>query len=228
MQSPTQNAISQVKHGAYNAVDFRSVPDVFYYAPEDGTISTINRNNGDCGYSFKLVGASGQHGFCHNEEVYVTSGQTVKRGQRLAKMGYTGKTDPVGPGGRHLHWILNRGGAWVYPPDYVNESFIKEGEVIMADIKVVGAPSSVSWGSGRIDVFARGTDDSLWHKWFDESGWHDWERLGGGVHSSPDVSSWAEGRLDVFNTGIAGDLMHWWFDEKGWHPAESLGIIKKG
>lgn len=127
MQLPTQNAVSQGKHGAYNAVDFRSVPDVFYYAPEDGTVNAIARNNGDCGYSFNLTGASGQHGFCHNEEVYVTSGQTVKRGQRLAKMGYTGKTIPTGPGGRHLHWTLNRNGAWVYPPDYVNESFNKQG-----------------------------------------------------------------------------------------------------
>ena len=27
------------------------------------------------------------------------------------------------------------------------------------------APTVISWGPNRIDVFARGTDYTLWHKW---------------------------------------------------------------
>jgi hypothetical protein len=27
----------------------------------------------------------------------------------------------------------------------------------------------VSWGTGRIDVFVRGTDDTLYHKWYDRN-----------------------------------------------------------
>jgi len=127
MQAPTQNGVTQGKHGNYNAVDYSSSPDIFYYAPEDGVIESVVRNNGDCGYSFNLRGGSGVHGFCHNEELFVSNGQRVVRGQRIAKMGYTGKTIPSGPAGRHLHWILNRGGAWVYPPSLVNEAFKKEG-----------------------------------------------------------------------------------------------------
>lgn len=128
MQLPTQNAISQGEHGAFKAVDFRSVPDIYYYAPEDGVIEAVNKNNGDCGYSFNLRGASGVHGFCHNEALYVSNGQEVLRGQKMAKMGYSGKTIPAGPGGRHLHWVYNKGGVWVYPPSQVNETFKKQGD----------------------------------------------------------------------------------------------------
>jgi len=44
------------------------------------------------------------------------------------------------------------------------------------------AGSVVSWGPGRIDVFAVGTDSALQHKAFDGS-WHDVESLGGVVLS---------------------------------------------
>jgi hypothetical protein len=44
------------------------------------------------------------------------------------------------------------------------------------------AGSVVSWGPGRIDVFAVGTDSALHHKAFDGT-WHDFESLGGGVLS---------------------------------------------
>jgi hypothetical protein len=27
-------------------------------------------------------------------------------------------------------------------------------------------PGAVSWGTGRIDVFVRGTDNHMWHRWF--------------------------------------------------------------
>jgi len=137
MQKPTNNAVTQGKHGQYNAVDYAANPDINVYAPEDGTISDINPNNGNCGRSFNLQGATGRHGFCHTEEYYVSNGQRVVRGQKLAKMGYTGLTIPKGPGGRHLHWILNRNGIWVYPPDYVNEAFIKQGEPPMNNGDVV-------------------------------------------------------------------------------------------
>lgn len=127
MQTPTANAISQGIHGAYNAVDFYSTPDPIIYAPEDGTITAKVPNNGDCGNSLKMRGGTGESGFCHLEEYYVNVGQQVVRGQPLGKMGYTGLTIPTGPGGRHLHWILNRNSQWVYPMTFVNEAFIKQG-----------------------------------------------------------------------------------------------------
>lgn len=98
----------------------------------------------------------------------------------------------------------------------------KVGGNIMADIKIEGAPASVSWGEGRLDIFARGTDDGLWHKWYDGK-FHDWERVGGGIATPPSVSSWGEGRLDIFSTGVAGDLMHLWYADGRFNGPESLG-----
>ena len=82
-------------------------------------------------------------------------------------------------------------------------------------------PAAVSWGAGRLDVFARGSDNALWHKWFDGQ-WSAWESLGGSLASGPDVTSWGSGRLDVFARGTDNTLQHRYYD-KGWSNWESLG-----
>src|SRR3712207_8302129 len=53
---------------------------------------------------------------------------------------------------------------------------------------LTSGPGVCSWASGRLDVFGRGQDNALWHKWFD-NGWSDWESLGGGLSSEPDARS---------------------------------------
>ena len=58
----------------------------------------------------------------------------------------------------------------------------------------------VSWASGRLDVFARGGDNALWHLPFD-NGWGGWESLGGYLTSGPAATSWAPQRIDVFARG---------------------------
>ena len=72
-------------------------------------------------------------------------------------------------------------------------------------------PATVSWGDGRTDVFVRGTDNALWHKWFNGT-WSGWESLGGVLSSGPDVSSWAAGHLDVFARGSDNALWQKRFD----------------
>jgi murein DD-endopeptidase MepM/ murein hydrolase activator NlpD len=122
MRPITSNKITQGQHGNFNAVDYSAKPDPIAYAPEDVTFVSYG-NNGDCGNNLKVRGASGVHGFCHIEEIYIQPGQTVKAGERLFKMGYTGKTDPVGPNGRHAHQVLNVNGVYIYPLDKINEPF---------------------------------------------------------------------------------------------------------
>ena len=39
--------------------------------------------------------------------------------------------------------------------------------------------SCVSWGANRIDCFARGTDQAMYHRWWDGTAWGGWEYLGG-------------------------------------------------
>lgn len=134
MRAPTTNPVTQGKHGSYNAVDYSASPDLNVYAPEDGTISAVVPNNGTCGNSLKMRGATGEHGFCHLESYSVSNGQAVKKGQKIGVMGYTGYTIPAGPAGRHLHWILYKNGAWVYPPSYINE--VTQGGVMASDTTI--------------------------------------------------------------------------------------------
>lgn len=86
-------------------------------------------------------------------------------------------------------------------------------------------PGGMSWGMGRIDVFARGSDGVLWQKWFDgnHGGWQPWVRFTGVINSDPTISSWEPGRLDEFSTGPAGDLQHFYFGKNGWGNWSSLG-----
>jgi hypothetical protein len=123
MQPPTGNQITQRRHGPFNAVDYAWSPDWYVYAPERMTFYAYIPNAGDAGNNLQMDGAHGRHGFCHLEEIYITGG-TVEKGYRIAKMGYSGKCEPPGPEGRHLHWVIRRkDGTYVYPPDLVTEPF---------------------------------------------------------------------------------------------------------
>src|ERR1700733_1250918 len=65
-----------------------------------------------------------------------------------------------------------------------------------------------SWGPGRIDLFVRGGDQGLWHKWFDGSGWHGWTPLSTDMRTEPAVVSWSVGRIDVFVGRMDAGLWH--------------------
>ena len=88
---------------------------------------------------------------------------------------------------------------------------------------LVGGPAASTWGSGRLDIAVRGTDNQLWHKWFD-GGWHNWEALGGVLTDDPGAASWSPGRYDVFVRGTDNALWHRWYDGR-WHDWESLGGV---
>lgn len=126
MRPPSNNPVTQTKHGQFHAVDYSARPDPIIYAPEKLTFFVYLQNAGDAGNNLQATGKSGRHGFCHLEECYLQPGQTVLAGTPIGKMGYTGKTVPSGPAGRHLHWVLYRNGAYVYPPDYITEPFKEE------------------------------------------------------------------------------------------------------
>ena len=126
MRPPSGNKITQGSHGATQAVDYSASPDDFVYASEDLTFDSYQqRGTGtlDAGMCLRGKGANGLHQFGHLEVSYFLGG-TVKKGQRIAKMGYTGYTIPPGPAGRHLHyWVKTLGGAYVYPPTLYTEPF---------------------------------------------------------------------------------------------------------
>jgi hypothetical protein len=73
-----------------------------------------------------------------------------------------------------------------------------------------GGPAVSTWSSGRLDTFVRGTDNALWHKWY-QNGWSGWESLVGVLTSAPDAASWGRNRIDVFARGTDNAMWHrWW------------------
>ena len=76
-------------------------------------------------------------------------------------------------------------------------------------------------GPERIDVFARGLDNMLWHRWFDGS-WHAWHSLETKLNGTPTVCARGVGRLELFDLTEDGQLRHGWFDGT-WHGWDTLG-----
>jgi hypothetical protein len=71
-----------------------------------------------------------------------------------------------------------------------------------------GSPAVCSWGSGRLDVFVRGTNTHLMHRWYAGRAWSAWQDLGGEIAagSSPAAASWGTNRIDVFARGLDNEL----------------------
>jgi acylphosphatase len=82
---------------------------------------------------------------------------------------------------------------------------------------------------GRIEVFALGADNALWHIWqtAPNSGWSGWASLGGGITSTPAIVRTADGRLEAFARGTDGALWHIWqtAPNNGWSGWASLGGV---
>src|ERR1700733_10766125 len=80
---------------------------------------------------------------------------------------------------------------------------------------------------GRLEVFARGTDNALWHIWQNSAGggWSGWASLGGGITSDPAVGINHDGRLEAFARGTDNALWHIWQNSAGggWSGWASLG-----
>lgn len=91
---------------------------------------------------------------------------------------------------------------------------------------LASAPVAVASAEGRIDVFARGSDDALWHRWFDGQ-WYPWQSLGGVFVGTPAAVSWDGGQIDVFARDASGALQHRYFDGS-WHGWELLGGVLDG
>ncbi|WP_236644094.1 trypsin-like peptidase domain-containing protein [Sorangium cellulosum] len=73
----------------------------------------------------------------------------------------------------------------------------------------------------RLVVFAKGSDNAIWHKFYD-GGWSSWTSLGGSLTSSPSATLTREGRLTVFAKGSDNAIWHKYYDG-GWSGWTSLG-----
>ncbi|WP_437721381.1 trypsin-like peptidase domain-containing protein [Sorangium sp. So ce861] len=73
----------------------------------------------------------------------------------------------------------------------------------------------------RLVVFAKGSDNAIWHKYYD-GGWSSWTSLGGSLTSAPSATLTREGRLTVFAKGSDNAIWHKYY-EGGWSGWTSLG-----
>ncbi len=90
--------------------------------------------------------------------------------------------------------------------------------------RVSSAPAAVVRGEHGVDLFAKGMDNAIWHKWWDGRNWSDWESLHG-VHLILLLvyPLWSANRLDVFATDANRAVWHKWWDGNAWSDWENLG-----
>ena len=87
---------------------------------------------------------------------------------------------------------------------------------------IKGAPTIVSWGGGRLDVFVRGGDDKLWQTTTPYAGadFQDWIKPVGNdgvLAGSPKATVLRPGRLDVFVVGTDGQVYQRFWNDVSWN-----------
>jgi len=68
---------------------------------------------------------------------------------------------------------------------------------IAAKVTVAGSPALAAQGDGSINMFVRGTDSQLWHRFRTGDRWSDWYQLGGSLASNPAAASFGRGSVIV-------------------------------
>jgi hypothetical protein len=85
-------------------------------------------------------------------------------------------------------------------------------------------PAIASWGPNRLDVFGRGSEGGLWHKYWTGSTWSSWQKdvETENIVGGPDAVSWGSGRIDVVAREASGGVNHWYWNNSAWHK-DNLG-----
>jgi hypothetical protein len=86
-----------------------------------------------------------------------------------------------------------------------------------------GPPSCIKWTSVGLNCFVQGTDNKLYHAWWNGAAWGGWEGLGGALAAPPSCVSAADGRVDCFVLGEARAMWRRRWDGDKWLDWENLG-----
>lgn len=88
------------------------------------------------------------------------------------------------------------------------------------------SPSIIARADGHLNVFYRGTNNQLYHKFWSTAGWSGWVSLGGNILSGPAASFRDSDHIDVFARGNDNTVHHiWWNSTDDWSGWESLAGI---
>jgi hypothetical protein len=95
---------------------------------------------------------------------------------------------------------------------------------------ITGQPSAVSYADPLFDVFVRGNDNYLYHRWADGNQWYPWSNVGGAwvMTTDPQAIAWGGNKEDVFAIGNDGSLIHTSFNGSAWQTWENLGTPPSG
>jgi murein DD-endopeptidase MepM/ murein hydrolase activator NlpD len=151
MTSPTWGRVSQKFSWYHTALDIVNTYRTPIKAPEAGTVTYVGQmgsGTANAGNVIQIGNPSGNaHRLCHLDSYIVKNGQSVKEGQIVGYMGYTGFTIPAGIGGVHLHWIMFRAGKRVNPQNFVS---VPTGSApIPAKMPAVGQVINITKGTTR-------------------------------------------------------------------------------
>lgn len=122
----------------------------------------------------------------------------------------------------HKYWDGSTWSAWKIMKFQGHEAVDKSSTCI-------SAPAAVSWGANRIDVFALGIDNYVYHAWGDGSSeWRGWEKLGGPCIHGVAAASRGVNSLDLFSisTDTVGTDNHLYYrswNGSSWSRWENLG-----
>lgn len=88
------------------------------------------------------------------------------------------------------------------------------------------SPSIIARADGHLNVFIRGTNNQLYHKFWSVAGWSGWVSLGGNILSGPAASFRDSDHIDVFARGNDNTVHHiYWSSANDWGAWESLAGI---
>lgn len=132
--------------------------------------------------------------------------------ERTALLGAVGGAPPAAPPGAPQAQVFGTWAAMGQDPRQAAEA--------------TSAPSAVSWGPGRLDVFVRGRSGELYQN-YREGAWSGWRVpeafRGVALRSAPSCASWGAGRLSCAALVDGSDeVWHFYWDGAGW-ARESLG-----
>jgi hypothetical protein len=108
-----------------------------------------------------------------------------------------------GPGKFHIVVLGEDNRLWYSRYDYGWEDWFPITKVSGTSDAFVPSKSPLALTSispGRLDLLARGTNNQIWHNWYDEftGGWHGWGSLGDRFTSGPSVFSTGPSHLSVY------------------------------
>lgn len=141
MRMPSTGTVTQGFSSYHQAVDIAFIGggNASYgkpiVAPQSGKVTYVGQMGSgtlDAGTVVQIESGNRLHRLCHliPGSPTVRVGQSVREGQKVGEMGYSGYVLPKSKAGTHLHWVMEINGVRVDGRKYVTKASTKGGEAV--------------------------------------------------------------------------------------------------